>query len=178
MDRSVSLPEILAARERRLARREAFFREAEGGRLLLQLTLNIPGDKKNSPLARAIFREASACVGESFSPAPVLLGSDEGSPTGPEAFFSLPGSSRQVKEACRRLEEEHPLGRLWDLDVYDRALRPLSRRDEGLPGRTCLICGSPAHACARSKRHPPGEILLRIAEIHRDFSTRNPPLGV
>ena len=57
-----------------------------------------------------------------------------------------------LKAALVALEDSHPLGRLWDLDVASRQ-GSLSRRDLGHPARRCLVCDEPAHACARSQAH-------------------------
>ena len=65
------------------------------------------------------------------------------------------------------LEDHHPLGRLWDLDVLAPEQGQLSRQDLGFPARQCLVCDEPAHACARSRRHP----LARIA--HHDTRDRS-----
>ncbi|MBP3926504.1 MAG: citrate lyase holo-[acyl-carrier protein] synthase [Clostridium sp.] len=35
----------------------------------------------------------------------------------------------------------------------------------GLPHRTCLLCGSPAHECSRSRRHTVYELVARIQEM-------------
>lgn len=59
---------------------------------------------------------------------------------------------KKLKEELVLLEENHPLGRLADLDVFF-GTGNISRRDIALPKRTCFLCEEPAHECVRSKKH-------------------------
>jgi holo-ACP synthase len=38
-------------------------------------------------------------------------------PTGPEALWCVAHPAAEIKAHCADLEQTHPLGRLWDLDV-------------------------------------------------------------
>ncbi|MFY3767879.1 citrate lyase holo-[acyl-carrier protein] synthase, partial [Escherichia coli] len=38
-------------------------------------------------------------------------------PTGPEALWCIAHPAAEIKAHCAELEQTHPLGRLWDLDV-------------------------------------------------------------
>ena len=84
--------------------------------------------------------------------------------TGPEALYVVEAHARELKQALVALEESHPLGRLWDIDVIDPDAGPVARASLGLPARRCLVCEEPAHACARSRRHPLDEVLQFIEE--------------
>ena len=178
MSRPISLSEMLDARERRAAVRGAFFRRAPEGACLLQITVNMPGSVKNGPAVRDIFLEALSSVVREFPSGAVDPAGSASKLTGPEGFLRLHHPSREVKERICRLEEEHPLGRLWDLDVFAGPDRPVSRGDLGLEPRRCLLCDRPAHACARSRAHPLEEILARIERIHRNYSVPNPRPGI
>jgi Phosphoribosyl-dephospho-CoA transferase (holo-ACP synthetase) len=71
------------------------------------------------------------------------------------------------------LEQQHPLGRLFDLDVLQADGRSLSRREFDLPPRRCLICDELAAACGRSRRHSSEELQVRIHQIlHTYLSTQ------
>jgi holo-ACP synthase len=64
----------------------------------------------------------------------------------------LPGVT--LKRMAVRLEREHPLGRLADIDILTPAGEPLSRADLGLAPRACFLCGEPAALCRRRRQHP------------------------
>ncbi len=86
-------------------------------------------------------------------------------PTGPEALLVVAASSRELKAATTRLEDEHPLGRLWDIDVIDTLGIACSRRTLGLPARRCLLCAEEAHLCVRSRAHSLPELQQAVQEI-------------
>jgi len=58
-----------------------------------------------------------------------------------------------IKRTMLQIEEQHPLGRLWDVDVIDPTGSSVSRQRLNLPARLCLLCDQAAHACARSGAH-------------------------
>ena len=66
-----------------------------------------------------------------------------------------------VKRAAVALEDSHPLGRLFDLDVIGPD-GPLSRTEIGAPERRCLLCDRPARLCMRGHRHSYQELLAAI----------------
>jgi len=88
--------------------------------------------------------------------------------TGYEGFFVVNIGPESAKREAVELEESHPLGRLWDLDVivpYAGGVRPLSRAEFGLPQRRCLICEKPARYCIRARAHRPEELIERMQEM-------------
>jgi len=67
------------------------------------------------------------------------------------------------------IEDQHPLGRLWDADVIDINGVSLSRKHFGLPARRCLLCEQPAHDCARSRLHAMQELQRSVQERVETF---------
>ncbi|WP_414630450.1 citrate lyase holo-[acyl-carrier protein] synthase [Cronobacter sakazakii] len=41
------------------------------------------------------------------------------------------------------------------------------------PGRRCLLCDEPAHACARARRHPLEEVVGRVEKMIDDWFARD-----
>jgi holo-ACP synthase len=78
------------------------------------------------------------------------------------ALVTVDVDARDLKCAMVGLEDDHPLGRLWDLDVVDPVIGGISRSDLGQGPRRCLICGEPAHACARSRTHAIPDLLAAM----------------
>ncbi|EDU3769347.1 citrate lyase holo-[acyl-carrier protein] synthase [Salmonella enterica] len=89
--------------------------------------------------------------------------------TGAEAIYSVNMNVAALKRLCVRLEEIHPLGRLWDLDVIGVDGHPASRTETGLSPRCCLLCDEQAHVCARSRTHDVKQLLSTIHRSIDDF---------
>jgi len=71
----------------------------------------------------------------------------------------------ELKKIAIDIEENHPLGRMFDIDVYDNSFNQVSRSDVGLEPRTCIICGDVAHNCIRSLNHSLDEVRDKYNEI-------------
>jgi holo-ACP synthase CitX len=80
---------------------------------------------------------------------------------GPELLILLPRcrEPEKLKLLLVGIEETHPLGRLFDLDLnFGREDSSFGRSDAGIEPRSCFICGKPAALCARSAAHSPESI--------------------
>ncbi|GAB78599.1 holo-ACP synthase / triphosphoribosyl-dephospho-CoA synthase [Austwickia chelonae] len=199
----VDLAEMLAARDSRAAAQSRLLaaaasvagvdarRAGTGGdgsasaSCVLSLSVVVPGPVKELPWVRPVFDEAVRVVEETCAeqgwPVHDVAGST-GARTGPEALWAVLAPGPQVKEVVSALEDHHPVGRLWDLDVVvarsdsgspgtgpgDRpgiVPFPLSRADRGLPLRRCLVCGCAAAGCARSRRHGLPQVLAAARRV-------------
>ena len=113
------------------------------------------------------------------SEGPIMYKEERDLETGFEAYFVVDMRPLEVKRLCCSIEDEHPLGRLMDIDVvchFDRSgeisLKPLSREDIGLAARHCLLCDKPARECMRAHRHSPEEIQDTIDRMVQDYNSR------
>lgn len=158
-----SLEDILAARENREKMRMNLIKEYQG--TLVAFTLNTPGPIKNSPEYGKVFEEGVRLMTEALDQYYIRHQQMSCLPTGPEAYVCTDESAAAVKLKLAELEERHPLGRLFDYDVFDSSCNKLSRIDAGLPERRCLLCEEKAFICARSRRHDSEELLASIKEI-------------
>ncbi len=70
-------------------------------------------------------------------------------------------SANYLKRLLMRLEERHPLGRLWDLDVY-LGEECISGAAVGRPTRSCFLCDEPALVCRRLQRHTKEEVFTWV----------------
>ena len=93
--------------------------------------------------------------------------------TGYELFLSVNGDAVEIKERMAAIEDGGRLGRLYDIDVIRLDGQKVSREEFGLAPRTCLLCGQPAHACSRSRRHSVAELVEEIQTILREGSFRS-----
>ena len=135
---SVSLAQVLDARERRAAIQNKMLAGAGQGHCLICLTLNIAGEVKRTPMTRMLFgrgvRELKALdlrIADSF-----ML--DE--PTGSEGFWLAEEDPAEVKRQLETVEDSFPAARLFDFDVLTADGTKLSRNES----RRCLICDAPA----------------------------------
>lgn len=167
----VTLPEMLDARERRAFRqRELLSRFTDDApHSLISFSMNIAGEIKSFPFCLAAFDEGLKELRTRIPEDRILHFEESRNNTGPEAFFLLNMAAKETKKVTTSIEESHPVGRLFDMDVLKPDGTSVSRSSIGLPPRTCLICGENAKACARSRNHTLEVILWRTAQILNDF---------
>lgn len=155
-----SLEEMLESRDAR-ARHQRKLLQDNPGKTLICLTVVMPGPVKRSRQSLLIAMAAMTAIIQRF-------GTDQEQveafdlATGFEAYLLTSASVVDAKRAVCRIEEEHPLGRLFDIDVIGRDGIPVERASLGLPPRSCLICGRPARECMRSGRHGYEDLLKEI----------------
>ena len=119
MEQEVTLMEMLEAREAR-ARRQRELLDCLSCPVV-SFTMNIPGPVKNGPVIRRAFREGLLRLDAALdAPGLGVVSREEiDLPTGCEAVWAVRGPGRQIKELCAAIEDQDPLGRLFDLDVLD-----------------------------------------------------------
>lgn len=164
--RLASLPEILDRREQRAQRQMALLQQ---GPCVVSFSMNIPGALKAFPLAAAGFEEGLSKIRKAIPETCQLNCLRSGGIAGEEALLLLEADPRDIKRAMIALEESHPLGRLWDIDVLGRDGQPLSRQSFGCPRRTCLLCGQDAKICGRSRAHTHEELFWHAARMLDGF---------
>ena len=103
-----------ALRSERKARTLARF-----GRPLIFATVVMPAPVTDSALPRRVLSEALWCLHAICDRRrwPVLAGEISWLRTGPEAIYVINADERLLKSATVDLKDQHPLGRLWHLDV-------------------------------------------------------------
>lgn len=139
---------------------------------LVSFTLNIPGSIKDSQIYRqsheiGLLAFVNKCPSALVRHIEVIH-----SVTGPIGFVSLEMAPEQVKKLAVNTEEKHPLGRLFDIDVFDVKGQQVGRRTLKLPPRKCLICNKDAHSCARNQSHGINELIETIEKICADYHTQ------
>ena len=159
----VDLSAMLAAREARaLLQRDLLARFHVP---LLSYTLNIPGPVKTSAVIRRAFDAGLDALAAALAERniPCIAREERHEATGDEAILALRGVPEEIKSIAVHLEETHPLGRLFDMDVLDAAgekiTRPIPRR--------CLLCGRQAQDCARSRRHSVTQLQEAVVQLLR-----------
>lgn len=161
----VELTDMLEARERRARIQEQLL--SAHGLPVISFTMNIPGPVKLLPHVTEAFQESLAAVENALSRRGLAIICRESirEKTGWEEFLCVRASPESLKRITVEIEERDPVGRLCDLDVIRPDGLKVSREDIGFPGRKCLLCGEPAHACSRSRRHSVEELTEEIERI-------------
>lgn len=169
MEREVTLLEMLQAREARAMAQQAIMEEL--GLPVISFCLNIAGPVKNGPVLRRAFRTGLEALEDALAGAgiPVVQHHEVDEVTGCEALWAVQGEGRRVKEVCAALEDSHPLGRLWDLDVLDPQRGKWDREDLGLPPRRCLVCGKEGKGCASRRLHTLEELRSATEKILKGY---------
>ena len=158
----MSLTAILDARERRWQTKQTLARRFRS--CVMSLCLNIPGADKNPPGAERAFALLCAALRNACCSAIVHEVTGHGADGSYWLMVSpLPGSV--LKHMAVRLEREHPLGRLADIDVITSACEPLSRADLGLPPRACFLCDEPAMLCRQRKSHSQERLMVFVTAL-------------
>jgi holo-ACP synthase/triphosphoribosyl-dephospho-CoA synthase len=162
------MEEILAEREDR-ARRQKELLDIYGPPLLC-LTLNIPGPYKNFPWARRCFFEGLETLKQNLRAEALGLRHEEWfeGAAGYRGFIAAEAGELALKDLALHIEETHPLGRLFDIDVLGGEGK-IPRTAAGAEERKCLICGGGAFACGRSRAHTVEELGGAVLRIMGNF---------
>lgn len=162
---SITLDEVLLARERRAAMQRALLEQF--ARPVVCLTLNIAGEVKRTPLTELLFAEGVRRI-RAAMPEPLFQEIWQEN-TGAEAFFVFDAPAEATKRAMVALEEADEAARLFDIDVIGTDGEKLSRGH----ARRCIVCGGPVVVCARSRAHGLPEITKRTEAMLTAFAAQH-----
>ncbi|MDR1099350.1 MAG: citrate lyase holo-[acyl-carrier protein] synthase, partial [Treponema sp.] len=137
---------------------------------VLCLTLNIPGAYKCFPLARRCCFEGLEALKRCLRAEGIIIRHEETGEgaAGYRALIAAGGEGFYLKELAIYIEEQHPLGRLFDIDVLEERGK-ISRTALKAGERKCLICGGSAFACGRSRAHGLEELSGAVIKIMENF---------
>ncbi|MBR5117414.1 MAG: citrate lyase holo-[Muribaculaceae bacterium] len=159
----ITLDKLLASRDRRVEMQQKL-REMHPNMTLVCLTVIMPGNIKRN-LSSIIVSQAAINA---------LLNKFEGNTidvitrdleTGYEAYVVTNLSQHDAKLAACDIEDNHPLGRLFDIDVLDCDGIPVKRETAGFQPRRCLMCDNEARYCMRNRTHTPQELNAKIQQM-------------
>lgn len=130
---------------------------------VISFCMNIPGPVKTNTQIRQAFDKGLSCLLDRLQTQqiPVLEQLLLHEKTGDECIMTVQASAASIKSLTTDIEESHPFGRLFDMDVLDSDGQKLSRP----VFRKCLICGRQAQECARSRTHSIEEMQQKIQQL-------------
>lgn len=147
--------DILLERERRIEYQEKLLEQFNMP--LLVMRVNYPGINKDNSFTLGITKVMERIICERFYESihnKIINTTAEG----PIMIMSINKSATDIKLITLGIEENHPLGRCVDIDVYDASGNGISRNDFNLGMRKCFLCDDIAHNCVRSEKHSKSEV--------------------
>lgn len=138
---------------------------------LISFTLNIPGIIKDNDIYRRIHKQGMEEILNILEVEKVDVKHLEeiNKTTGSEGYISVDMNFIKLKKSMVDIENNHKLGRIFDIDVFDKDHNQMSRSDLGLESRRCLICEMDARVCMRNKSHSYNDLILKVEEISREY---------
>ena len=157
----VVLTDMLACRERRVNTQNAYIQKYHCP--VISFCMNIPGPIKTNDKIKKAFLSGKEALFDALQKENILVLAqiEFDDKTGNEIILAVDYPSDKIKNLTTEIEETHPFGRLFDMDVIGTDGEKLSR---GVY-RKCLICGCQAQECARSRKHTVAEMQAKIEEM-------------
>lgn len=164
-----SLKDILTARDSRVQYEK--YLKYKYKNTIVSYKLNIPGPVKYNPLIKEIFDEGLKVFKDNLKNVSKEIKNEHISyrNSGPEYFAVFNVQANTIKKITTNIEENHPLGRLYDFDVLDAEGKHIGRKELGMSPRTCLLCEKDAFQCGRSRRHDVSQLVAKIQEMASEY---------
>ena len=166
----ITLHELLASRDARHAMQQKLLAE-HSGKTLVCLTVVMPGSVKRNHQSLTAAHAAVDAMRKAFHLNATNKDDTSGAlierdlETGYEAYLITPIPLLEAKRIAVKIEDTHPLGRLFDIDVINADGVPMSRDTIGEQPRRCLVCEHEARYCMRMRWHTQEEIWARINDM-------------
>ena len=169
----VTLNELLASRDSRHAMQQKLLAE-HSGKTLVCLTVVMPGSVKRNQQSLIVAHAAVEQMIESYELGVRFGGCliERDLETGYEAYLITDLPLLEAKRIAVQIEDTHPLGRLFDIDIIDKDGVPVSRDRVGSRPRRCLVCDREARYCMRMRWHTQEEIWERINAMVDEYQNR------
>lgn len=166
----ITLQQLLESRDERQRLQQQYLSENPGMTLLVA-TIVMPGPEKRNSLSAIVAKAAMQAIHEEFGSV-IRMEDTRDLQTGFEGWFIMDSDSEDAKRRSCSLEDSHPLGRLFDLDVFcSGTAGPISRTSLNLPERRCILCNEPARMCMRSGVHSRESVMDRINKMVTDYES-------
>ncbi len=164
----VTLEEMLACRDRRAIKQTEYLNQYHN--TLISFCMNIPGPVKTNKQIKKGFDSGVQDIYKYLqnNNMSILDSTKYDEKTGNELILVVDcPKSGQIKKAMTEIEENHPLGRLFDIDVIDLTGHKMSRD----AFRKCFICNCQAQECASSRKHSVPEMQEYISKRLAKFES-------
>ena len=157
----VTIEDMMRCRERRAAIQQNYIDTYHAS--VISFCMNIPGPVKTNDTIKKAFEAGAAEIFNVLAAQkiPVLTQCSFHDKTGDELLLCVNADAAFLKKLMCDIEENHSLGRLYDIDVIEKTGTKLSRPSY----RKCIFCDCQAQECARSRKHSVDEMFFKIMEM-------------
>ena len=163
----ITLDALLQSRDNRHALQQQLLQQHPGSTLVC-LTVVMPGSIKRNLYSVVTAQAAlTALLDRLGMNIQEVRARDLG--TGYEAYLITGLPALEAKRVTCDIEDSHPLGRLFDIDVIDADGSPIPRQTVGGEPRRCLLCENEARWCMRNHSHSQEELMDRIQQMIEDY---------
>jgi len=132
---------------------------------LITIRPNFPGIEKRNEYANLV---SEVLTSEISGKLHIFKSFRSSTPEGLIYHLIVEENGLLAKEICINLEEEHPLGRLADIDVRNKDIT-FSRSNFSLGLRKCYLCEDDAIVCVRSMRHSHEDIASHFIDVVKRY---------
>lgn len=138
---------------------------------VISFTLNTPGSEKDNKRYRIVHKYAMEFILESLKEKEIdiLYKYRDDKFTGPEGYIVVDRDAFEIKEMMIDIEETHFLGRIFDIDVFDKDMNQISRTDLNINTRKCLLCSKNARVCMRERTHTIGKLAEKVNKMIMEY---------
>ena len=159
----ITLDMLLESREKRWQLQRQLIQD-NPGLTLVCLTVIMPGNVKRNAQSLVVAHAAVEAIQEAFGQS-IQWQREQDLSTGYEGYYLVDMSMIACKRLACEIEDNHPLGRLFDIDVINTHVEPVSRSVIGREGRKCLLCDHDARYCMRNHTHTRDELQQKIQQM-------------
>jgi len=161
----VTQEELLLSREKRSQKQVELIDNYS--MTLISYTLNIPGAIKTNELLQRVHKKGLDVLHEVLESNNISIIFEEvlKYKTGYEAYLLVNHSAIEIKKIISIIENEHALGRIFDIDVFGEKGKQISRELIGSHKRKCIICDEKTALCRRTNRHTIDEVIKEYNQI-------------
>lgn len=161
----VNITDMMERREKRACQQQLLIEKYNAP--VISFCMNIPGPIKTTSEICRLFQDGKNEILNALhaNSCPILEEFEIHERTGDEYLLCVKGEAAVLKKVMSEIEESHPLGRLFDIDIIDINGEKISRSVY----RTCLICGKQAQDCARSRTHTVKEMQDKIEQLLKHY---------
>jgi holo-ACP synthase CitX len=164
----ITLDALLQSRDNRHALQQQLLKQHPGGTLVC-LTVVMPGSVKRNLYSMVTAQAAMTALLDRLGESIIQSVRTRDLMTGYEAYLITGLPAMEAKRVTTAIEDSHPLGRLFDIDVMDNDGTPISRQTVGGEPRRCLLCDHEARWCMRNHSHTQEELLAHIQKMINDY---------
>ncbi|MBU5591793.1 citrate lyase holo-[acyl-carrier protein] synthase [Clostridium sp. MSJ-4] len=159
--------DILIEREKRVEMIQEIIEKFN--KTLIFIRVNYPGVQKENELTKDIIKAMDKLLSRLFEDV-LILKLLTITAEGPNITMAIDKDPLEIKRICIEIEENHPLGRCVDIDVYrPDTMESIGREEMGIKPRKCFLCEEIAQVCVRSKRHDIKEVIRYIERCYIEF---------